>query len=63
MGKASMFAAMNERQMQLLAERKFLEERLAALPATSRITRISTESRLKYINEQIGQCVSMNERH
>jgi hypothetical protein len=47
-----------EDQMQLLAERKFLEERLAALPATSRITRISTESRLKSINERIGLGVS-----
>lgn len=44
-------------QMKLLTERKFLEARLTALPGTSRIMRISTESRLKSINERIASYV------
>lgn len=38
----------------LLAERKFLQERVAALPLDARIMRISTESRLRAIDAQIS---------
>jgi hypothetical protein len=40
-------------RMHLLAERKFLRERLAELPDSARIMRISTESRLRAIEERL----------
>ncbi len=42
-------------RLHLLAERKFLQERLAELPASARITRISTESRLRVVDEYLAQ--------
>ncbi len=42
-------------RMHLLAERKFLQERLAELPDSARIMRISTESRLRAIEERLAQ--------
>lgn len=42
-------------RLHLLAERKFLQERLAELPASARITRISTESRLRVVDERLAQ--------
>ena len=41
--------------LHLLGERKFLQERLAELPASARITRISTESRLRVVDERLAQ--------
>jgi hypothetical protein len=42
-------------RLHLLAKRKFLQERLAELPASARITRISTESRLRVVDERLAQ--------
>jgi hypothetical protein len=42
-------------RLHLLAERKFLQERLAELPASARITRISTESRLRAVDDRLAQ--------
>jgi hypothetical protein len=42
-------------RLHLLAERKFLQERLAELPTSARITRISTESRLRAVDERLAQ--------
>lgn len=42
-------------RMHLLAERKFLQERLAELPNSANITRISTESRLRAIENNLEQ--------
>jgi hypothetical protein len=42
-------------RMHLLAERKFLQERLAELPDSARIMRISTESRLRAIEERLAE--------
>lgn len=42
-------------RLHLLAERKFLRERLAELPDSARIMRISTESRLRAIEERLAQ--------
>lgn len=41
-------------RMHLLAERKFLQERLAELPDSARIMRISTESRIRAIEKKIN---------
>lgn len=42
-------------RMHLLAERKFLQERLAELPGSARIMRISTESRIRAIDGRLTQ--------
>lgn len=42
-----------DERMHLLAEQKFLQERLAALPDSASITRISTESRLRAIEKEL----------
>lgn len=39
----------------LLAEKKFLSEQLAGLPATARLTRMSTEARLRGIESQLAE--------
>ena len=47
---------MNHQDRQhLLAEKKFLEERLAELPESAQIMRMSTESRLRSIDERLAQ--------
>jgi hypothetical protein len=38
----------------LQAERKFLQERLGSLPATARVTRLSTEARLRSIEAELA---------
>lgn len=48
-------------QHHLLAEKKFLEERLSELPEAARITRISTESRLRTIEQRLAQGVDEGE--
>jgi hypothetical protein len=48
-------------RLQLFSERKFLQERLAALPAAARFMRISTESRLRAIEERLASA-PVNER-
>jgi len=42
-------------RLSLLAEQKFLREQLDALPASARLTRMSTESRLREIERQMAQ--------
>lgn len=42
-------------RMQLLAERKFLHARLAALPDSAKITRLSTESHLRAIEMRLAR--------
>jgi hypothetical protein len=42
-------------RMHLLAERKFLQERLSELPVAARITRLSIESRLRAIDGRLAQ--------
>jgi hypothetical protein len=47
---------MNRQDRQhLLAEKKFLEERLAEIPASAQIMRMSTESRLRNLEERLAQ--------
>ncbi len=45
----------------LLAEQNFLREQLTGLPASARLTRMSTESRLRTIGEQLA-AMPVNER-
>jgi len=42
-------------RLQLLAERQFLREQLADLPASAKLTRMSDEARLKAIETQLAQ--------
>ena len=41
--------------LHLLAEQTFLREQLVALPASARLTRMSTEARLQIIAAQLAQ--------
>lgn len=45
---------MTQDRLHLLADRNFLQVRLAALPSTAGIMRISTESRLRAIDESLA---------
>lgn len=47
----------------ILAERKFLQARIAAMPASARITRISAESRLRCIDEQLAHLAAAGAPH
>jgi hypothetical protein len=43
-------------RLQLMADRKFLQERLAAVPDHAQMMRISTEARLQTIEEELQRC-------